>query len=107
MLQIELPCSTVRQTRTHRSLGEVMKESAKAALSYIRARADAWAWTTCFTKIRHSHPCPRRFCTQDGPSAGVTIATALVSALTGILARADVAMTGEITLRGRVLPIGG
>ena len=90
------------------SLGDVMKESARTALSYIQANstrlgipADAFEETTI-----HIHV-PAGSIPKDGPSAGITMATALVSLLTGLAVRDDVAMTGEITLRGQVLPVGG
>ena len=89
-------------------LGEVMRESARAALSWIRANADRLGIEReIFEKnTLHIHV-PAGGIPKDGPSAGVTMATAMVSAFTGIPVRKDVAMTGEITLRGRVLPIGG
>jgi ATP-dependent Lon protease len=89
-------------------LGDVMKESARAALSWIRANAAALGITrdTFEKHTLHIHV-PAGAVPKDGPSAGVTMATAMVSALTGIPVRREVAMTGEITLRGRVLPIGG
>ncbi|HEX8940171.1 MAG TPA: endopeptidase La [Candidatus Limnocylindrales bacterium] len=89
-------------------LGEVMRESARAALSWIRAHADELGIKReVFEKnTLHIHV-PAGAVPKDGPSAGVTMATAMVSALAGIPVRKDVAMTGEITLRGRVLPIGG
>ncbi len=90
------------------SLGEVMKESAKAAVSYIRNNAQALCVEKDFYKTKDIHiHVPEGAVPKDGPSAGVTITTALVSALTGRKVDKTVAMTGEISLRGRVLPIGG
>jgi ATP-dependent Lon protease len=89
-------------------LGDVMKESAQAALSYLRSKADTLGIAANFLERTDIHiHFPAGAIPKDGPSAGVTILTALVSLLTGIRVRSDVAMTGEVTLRGLVLPVGG
>ena len=90
------------------NLGDVMKESVHAALSFIRANANTLGIASDFYKTKDIHVhFPAGAVPKDGPSAGVTVCTAIVSALTGVTVRRDVAMTGEISLRGRVLPIGG
>jgi ATP-dependent Lon protease len=89
-------------------LGDVMKESAQAALSYVRANAEKYDVARDFIEKSDIHiHIPAGAMPKDGPSAGITMFTALVSLLTGIRVRHDVAMTGELSLRGRVLPIGG
>ena len=89
-------------------LGEVMKESVRAAESYVKSRSDDFGINSNFfnTKDIHVHV-PEGATPKDGPSAGVAMCTSIVSVMTGISVKRNVAMTGEITLRGRVLPVGG
>ena len=89
-------------------LGDVMKESARTGISYIRSVGSRYGIAEDFFENHDIHiHIPEGAVPKDGPSAGITMATAMLSAVTGRKVRADVAMTGEITLRGRVLPIGG
>jgi len=96
------------QVKLTGKLGDVMQESASAALSYVRSRASHFGIVPSIFEKRDLHVhVPEGATPKDGPSAGVAMATSLISVMTGIPIRRDVAMTGEITLRGRVLEIGG
>jgi ATP-dependent Lon protease len=96
------------QIKTTGKLGEVMQESIQAAMSFVKARAPAYGVKPSIfaRKDIHVH-LPEGAVPKDGPSAGIGMVTAMISTLSGIAVRRDVAMTGEVTLRGRVLPIGG
>jgi ATP-dependent Lon protease len=107
VLVVEANCSRGRGLTLTGQLGDVMKESGQAALSYVRWRGAELGITAKLQKNEVHVHVPAGATPKDGPSAGVTMATAIISLLTNIPVRADVAMTGELTLRGRVLPVGG
>jgi ATP-dependent Lon protease len=96
------------QIKTTGKLGEVMQESIQAAMSFVKARAPAYGVKPSIfaRKDIHVH-LPEGAVPKDGPSAGIGMVTAMISTLSGVAVRRDIAMTGEVTLRGRVLPIGG
>ncbi|MFA9558637.1 endopeptidase La [Evansella sp. AB-rgal1] len=107
MIEVSLAPGKGKLTLTGK-LGDVMKESAQAAFSYIRSKSEELSIDPDFHEKNDIHiHVPEGAVPKDGPSAGITMATALISALTGKAVRKEVGMTGEITLRGRVLPIGG
>ena len=106
-IEVSIVPGTERLTLTGQ-LGDVMKESSAAALTFIRANTEVLGVRSDFIKDREVHiHVPEGAIPKDGPSAGITMAIAVISAASGIPVRSDVAMTGEITLRGRILPIGG
>ncbi len=108
-LEVEVNCMPGKgEIRLTGKLGDVMKESAQAALSYVRSLSEKYKISRDYFAKHDIHiHIPEGATPKDGPSAGITMATAILSAITEIPVRANVAMTGEITLRGRVLPIGG
>jgi len=106
-IEVNIMCGTGKIELTG-NLGDVMKESARAAISYIRSKYNELNIDKDYFKTVDIHiHVPEGATPKDGPSAGITLATSIVSAITGIPVRKNVAMTGEITIRGRILPIGG
>jgi ATP-dependent Lon protease len=109
LLTIEAVTSSGKgDVKTTGKLGEVMQESVSAAMSFVRARAPSYGIKPSVFRVKDIHiHLPEGAVPKDGPSAGIAMVTAIVSTLTGVAIRREVAMTGEVTLRGRVLPIGG